>query len=61
MGGQASDGALRSLRVHLDERSYPIRIGYDSLAAAGPAIADGRLVVREAEDGTRVCALPDDE
>ncbi len=40
--------ALRTLRVHLDERSYPIRIGYDTLDAAGPAIAEATQATRAA-------------
>ncbi len=48
MPGPTPDAALRNLRVHLDERSYPIRIGYDSLAAAGPAIAEATGATRAA-------------
>ncbi len=40
--------APRNLRVHLEERSYPIRIGYESLAAAGPAIAEATKSTRAA-------------
>ncbi len=38
----------RSLRVHLDERSYPIRIGYDTLRDAGEAIAEATGATRAA-------------
>lgn len=44
----SSDTALRNLRVHLDERSYPIRIGYGTLSAAGPAIAEATQSSRAA-------------
>ena len=40
--------AARNLRVHLEERSYPIRIGYGCLAAAGPAIAEATKSTRVA-------------
>lgn len=44
----SSDTALRNLRVHLDERSYPIRIGYGTLSSAGPAIAEATQATRAA-------------
>jgi 3-dehydroquinate synthase len=38
-GGKKGKGAVRSVRVELGERSYPIRIGSGILADAGRAIA----------------------
>jgi len=40
-GGARGEGApLRTVRVELGERSYPIRIGAGTLDAAGPAVAE---------------------
>ena len=44
----APRAGLRTLRVHLDERSYPIRIGFDTLAHAGAAIAEATKANRAA-------------